>query len=71
MITLSISIWPFKKVMRFDSKPLICSLDCDLNDWNSDNTYFILIYELIKLNICNTMINQYSHIQGNYIMTYI
>ena len=27
--------------------------------------------ELIKLIICNTMINQYSHSQENYVMTYI
>ena len=37
----------------------------------NDNDWFILTYELIKPIICNTKINQYSHSQGNYIMTYI
>ena len=42
-----------------------------MHDNNNDNECFILTYELIKLIICNTMINQYSHSEGNYIMTYI
>ena len=40
-------------------------------DNDNDNECFILTYELMKLIICNTMINQYSHSQGNYIMTCI
>ena len=31
---------------------------------------FILTYELIKQITYSTMIDQYSHSQGNYIMTY-
>ena len=41
------------------------------NDNDNDNECFILTYELIKLIIYSTMIDQYSHSQGNYIMTYI
>ena len=37
----------------------------------NDNNSFILTFELIKLTICNTMIAQYSHSQGNIIMTNI
>ena len=38
---------------------------------DNDNECFILTYELIKQIIYSTMIDQYSHSQGNYIMTYI
>ena len=41
-----------------------------VNDNDNDNECLILTYKLMKLIICNTMINQYSHSQGNYIMTY-
>ena len=41
------------------------------NDNDNDNECFILTYELIKQTIYSTMIDQYSHSQGNYIMTYI
>ena len=41
------------------------------NDNDNDNESFILTYELIKQIIYSTMIDQYSHSQGNYIMTYI
>ena len=41
------------------------------NDNDNDNECFILTYELIKQIIYSTMIDQYSHSQGNYIMTYI
>ena len=40
------------------------------NDNDNDNECFILTYELIKQIIYSTMIDQYSHSQGNYIMTY-
>ena len=43
----------------------------DHNDNDNDNECFILTYELIKQIIYSTMIDQYSHSQGNYIMTYI
>ena len=42
-----------------------------INDNDNDNECFILTYELIKQIIYSTMIDQYSHSQGNYIMTYI
>ena len=38
---------------------------------DNDNECFILTYELIKQIIYSTMIDQYSHSQGNHIMTYI
>ena len=41
------------------------------NDNDNDNECFILTYELMKQIIYSTMIDQYSHGQGNYIMTYI
>ena len=41
------------------------------NDNDNDDECFILTYELIKQIIYSTMIDQYSHKQGNYIMTYI
>ena len=41
------------------------------NDDDNDNECFILAYELMKLIVYNTMINQYSHSQGNYIVTFI
>ena len=41
------------------------------NDNDNDNECFILTYELIKQIIYSTMKDQYSHSQGNYIMTYI
>ena len=41
------------------------------NDNDNDNECFILTYELIMQIIYSTMIDQYSHSQGNYIMTYI
>ena len=50
------------------------SLNVDImfyNDNDNDNECFILTYELIKQTIYSTMIDQYSHSQGNYIMTYI
>ena len=40
-------------------------------DNDNDNECFILTYKLIKQIIYSTMIDQYSHSQGNYIMTYI
>ena len=56
-------------------KLALCDLQTDVSCVNdNDNECFILTYELIKLIkliICNSMINQYSNSQGNYIMTYI
>ena len=40
-------------------------------DNDNDNECFILTNELIKQIIYSTMIDQYSHSQGNYIMTYV
>ena len=49
----------------------ICAMDGWSGYNDSDNECFILTYELIKQIIYSTMIDQYSHSQGNYIMTYI
>ena len=59
----------FKK-KNLTQQAIISLVDND-NDNDNDNECFILTYELIKQIIYSTMIDQYSHSQGNYILTYI
>ena len=56
----------FKPTLKFSQKTCVSNVNND-----NDNECFILTYELIKQIIYSTMIDQYSHSQGNYIMAYI
>ena len=58
-------------ILKINYLQIKVKLPTHLINNDNDNECFILTYQLIKLIICNTMINLYSHSQGNYIMTYI